>query len=1434
MQQQWEKFLDYLHVDSTIKSQLDSIELVKAKVDSQDNLLVELIAPKAIDVLYIVHLREKATSHYPYPVIWKITVQDETSFSNILLHTYFQDFAKLNLDATNGLNTLVKTKIELKNQKIEFHTFSKVHSITLATQLPKIQKYFLSLGCPFESIIIEDTDEATAQQLIDEEENKIQEKIRATVIQPVEVLPTSDFPKAKKFYKDKPVTISLSELEEDSQRVTFSGRIFEIEPISTRSNTIYNILLTDDQSSVKMKVFEGKRYAKEFLTKLVPDMWLTVTGSMEVDSFSRETVFSPTTMEIIEVDEERKDTAPEKRVELHLHTNMSALDAVTSAEKYVDQAIKWGHSAIAITDHGVVQAFPYAQNAAKGKPIKIIYGLEAYMIDDQLRPAIQPSPRSLEEATYVIFDIETTGLSNRHDEIIEFGAVKVHQHLEVSRLQLFVRPNRAISAFSTQLTGITNAMVANAPTIDEVLPRIVEFLGDSVLVAHNANFDVDFINAVLDARGKPMLTNPVIDTVPLAKMLLPKLKSYSLGGVSRYYQINYDEDNAHRADYDANILWQIFDPMITDAISRFKITTHQELNQIPVKDYHKFIYPYHVTLYATNQKGLKNLYKIVSISHTEYIHETPLIPRHIINQHREGLLVGSACINGEIFDLAQIKSEKALIKGMQFYDFIEIQPLGNYSFKIPTEKIESMEKIKQIVLDIVDAAKKAQKRVVATGDVHYLNPRDKIFRDVYIYAQASGSRRHPMYDFKKRIKEYPDQYFRTTSEMLQEMSFLGDPIAFEIVVTNTQWVANQMEVLTPIPTHLSTPHIDGVEEEIENACYQRAYELYGNPLPDLIDKRIKKELHSIQSNKFSVIYSIARKLVLHSLSEGYLVGSRGSVGSSLVATLTGITEVNPLPPHYLCRNCTFSEFVDETQVGSGYDLPDKVCPRCGSMMQGEGHNIPFETFLGIKGDKVPDIDLNFSGDYQARAHEYTKELLGADNVFRAGIISTVKDKTAFGYVRNYFEEVGKFNVRNSEIKRLAAGISNVRRTTGQHPGGIVVIPADKDVHDFTPIQYPADEVNATWITTHYEFKQLHDSILKLDILGHVDPTALRLLQDITGIDPVTLPMNDPKVLSLFYSTEELGLTNDQAQNITGSSGIPEFGTGNAKQILDVARPRKYSELVQVSGLSHGTNVWRGNSENLISSKTSDLMHVIGCRDDIMVYLVQRNMEPTVAFKIMESVRKGNGLTDEQAKLMTEHKVPDWYINSCKQIKYLFPKAHAAAYVIMALRVAWYKIYRPLHYYAVFFSVRCDTYDLETMLAGKKTIRENFLKLTERIQRKDNTLTNKEKDLFMVLEVALEMAERGFQFSPINLLKSDAKYFVVDDETNTIIPPFSSIDGLGESAAQTVVKARQEKPFISYEDLVKRTSLNQTHIKTLEKMGVLKQLQEEDQLSLSLF
>jgi len=1434
--------MDYMSVLLKQLSIYDKVdELKKATIDKvvvhKDNSYDFYISSLHIVSLEEVKLLLSAKKTFPYPVdfifdwMTSYTDQDIQDYADFIFNGLKGRFPQLQFIQKENLSFVENTlRIEVLNE-IQLNQMKQLYKI--------FDKYFHKFGIQigFEAYI--DTENETYQSIQEDLDslNEVHIDVKTFPQEEKVVEKKSKFQSYKKDY----FSLTIDEIDENVKEVMIQGYIFNEDSKKVKTGkTIQSLYVTDYTNSIVVKRFENKgANSLEEMNKVKKGgKWVRVKGNVEYDTFAKDTVIIAREVEIIPSPKIREDLAEKKRVELHVHSKMSAMDGIGNISDYIARAAYWGHRAIAVTDHGNVQSFPEAQTASIKNKIKMIYGVEMYMIDPEFKVVYNEREQSLRDLTFVSFDLETTGLSVMDDDITEFGAVRYKNGQEVGRIQSLIKPNKMISQKITKLTHITNDDVKNAPTIETFIPKILDFFGDDVIVAHNATFDVGFLNEILVRYGYEKLKNPSIDSLALAWKLLPDLKGYRLGNVARYYRIAYDGDEAHRADYDADVLASVFNMMLHDMMQR-QMYNLLDMNQMICENAYKIVRPKHMCVLAKNKVGLKNMFKLVSESNTTYFEKVPRIPRERLEFYHEGLLFGSGCYNSEIFDLAMTRSIDELKKAMSFYDYIEILPLDICNYFVERGRIDTEEDLKRILRRIVDTAKELGKTIVATGDVHYLDQKDKIFRDVFTCNPkiGLGGALHPLTDRSNPMAWTPDEYFRTTQEMMDSLSYLNDAEKYEYVVENTNRIADMIDGdFHVVHDKLFTPHIDNADENLRKLCFDNAHKQYGEVLPEIVEKRLTKELDNIIKHGFGVIYYIAHKLVKKSNDAGYLVGSRGSVGSSFVATMANISEVNPLPPHYYCPHCQYSEFLPEGFIANGYDLPDKVCPKCGKPLKGDGHNIPFETFLGFNADKVPDIDLNFSGDYQPTAHAYTKEIFGESHVYRAGTISTVAEKTAYGYAKGYAELMGKENtIRAAELERIAKGCTGVKRTTGQHPGGIIVIPENMDVYDFTAYQYPADDLTAEWKTTHFDFHAIHDNVLKFDILGHVDPTVIRMLQDLTGVNPKDIPTNDPRVMSLFNSTEALGIDLSFLNCQTGALGLPEFGTKFVRGMLEQTHPTSFSDLVILSGLSHGTDVYLGNAETLISSGTCTLKEVIGCRDDIMVYLIEKGLPNKDAFDIMECVRKGKSPVvfpeKKYEELMRQHDVPTWYIESCKKIKYMFPKAHAAAYVLSAVRVAWWKLYYPREYYAVYFSTRCDAYDIETMIQGRESVYARYQQI---LSDKQNgvKVSNKEEALITVFEIALEMFERGLHFNNISLEKSDSRNFILDpDDKDGLLPPFTSIDGLGASVGDSVIEARQQNIFLSKEDVIKRTKLTNNQIDFLTKLGVFENMSEENQLSL---
>ena len=1218
-------------------------------------------------------------------------------------------------------------------------------------------------------------------------------------------------------------SVKIVDTKIPGESVIVEGNIFNIEPREIKGEKyIVSFDITDKSDSTTVKFFVKRSvFDNELKDKIKKDAYLRVQGEVQFDKYAKEINIMAKAIMTAQAPPPRMDTAEEKRVELHLHTQMSSMDGVTPVKTYIKRAIDWGHKAIAITDHGVVQAFPDAMNAADKSDLKVIYGVEAYLIDDLGNAVFSPRGQNLDD-TYVVFDIETTGLSKEKEMITEIGAVKVADGKIIDRFSTFVNPQRPISAEITKLTGITDDMVKDAPTIENVLPEFLKFCEDTVLVAHNASFDTGFIRIAAERAGLGELHHTIVDTLELARALLPELNKHKLDIVCEHLGVTLN--GHHRAVNDAEATAEVFIKFL-DMLAEKKIFTLDEINVLASRTVnYKKLRAYHAIILVKNYTGLRNLYELVSMAHIDYFFRRPRIPKSKFMQMREGLILGSACEAGELYRALLDGEPKQRIEELvHFYDYLEIQPLGNNKFMIDSPRVEnihSMEDIKNMNRKIVELGETYGKPVVATCDVHFIDPDDAAFRKIIMAAEGFSD-----------ADNQPPLYFRTTDEMLAEFDYLGEEKAREVVITNTNLIADQIEKIKPIPDETFPPKIEGADEQLRQICMDKAHSIYGDPLPPLVQERLETELNSIISNGYAVLYIIAQKLVWKSVADGYLVGSRGSVGSSFAANMAGITEVNSLPPHYVCPNCKYSDFDSELvksfamEEASGCDMPDMNCPKCGTLMHKDGHDIPFQTFLGFEGDKEPDIDLNFSGEYQQTAHAYTEELFGVGHVFKAGTIGTLADKTAYGFVKKYFDE-REITAHNAEITRLMNGCTGVKRTTGQHPGGLMVVPSDHNIYEFCPIQRPANDVNSTVTTTHFDYHSISGRLLKLDLLGHDDPTVIRMLYDLTGVNPQTVPLGDPATMSLFESPEALGVTAEDIGCETGTLGIPEFGTKFVRGMLLDTKPKTFADLLRISGLSHGTDVWLGNAQTLIENGTITLKETISTRDSIMIYLINKGVDKKKSFKIMEKVRKGKGLTDEDIADMKAANVPDWYIESCQKIKYMFPKAHAAAYVMMAFRIAYFKINYPEAYYATYFTVRaCDDFDYSCMCKGmdvaKAAMRE--------IHAKGMEATAKDKAKMTVLELIVEFYARGFKFLPIDLYKSDSRKFIVTEEG--LIPPFNSLQGLGTNAAQSIVDGREAGEFHTIEELKERTSLGRSLIDLLKENGVLNGIPETNQLSL---
>lgn len=1398
------------------------------------------------------------------------------------------------------LKMFLNVQINLDEENLLISLTNKAEEMKFNSIKETLEKDLNNSG--FNVNIITKIDEEKAQELMEEIEKE------KKIIPAIKEKKESPFIMGKEITDEK-TPINLIQYEMDN--VTVEAKIFGIDLFeSSKSNfKIITLKITDSTDSIYCKIFtKDEEEFNQYKKALKEGKYYIIRGYTKNDKYSNELVLNARDINISEKkDEERKDTAERKRVELHAHTKMSQMDGVANEEKLVKTAMNFGHKAIAITDHNGCQAFPHVFNLVtkynKGKEekdkFKALYGTELTLIDDSVDIVLRPKETKLLDTTYVVFDLETTGFNaGGADSIIEIGAVKINNGEIIDRFDELINPGRKLPQKIIELTNITDEMLEGKDNEENTVKKFKEWVGDLPMVAHNAKFDVSFIVMAHNKYNLGEFTNTVIDTLELSRALDTGYSRHSLSALVKRYDVPWDETAHHRGDYDAEGTALVFHKMLKKLVSR-NFETIKDLDKLVSKDeIHKYGTSYHVNIIAKNKKGLKNLFKIISLANTKYLYKTPRILRSEIDNHKEGLLIGSGCYESEIFRLARSKTDEELSNLINFYDYIEVQPPEVYDHLLQLGDFANKAELLEHIKKIIRVTKESGKLIVATGDVHQINPEDKVYREIIVNQKVPGGGRHPL--AKKDIKQIPSQYLKTTDEMLESFSFLPKELAEEIVIDNPNKIADQVDIIEVI---IDTggipfaPKIPNCTETTTDMVYEKAEGIYGCPLPYNIEERLASELYGDEpfntiknitpkenlneeeyqakihkklnevmksykegvidlfkeenpniteeeiKNKmtgiiganFDVIYLIAQKLVKKSNDDGYLVGSRGSVGSSLVATMMGITEVNALPPHYVCPNCKHSIFELNgkslgADYGSGYDLPDMNCPKCGSKMNKEGQDMPFATFLGFHADKVPDIDLNFSDLNQAAAHEYTKVLFGVDNVYRAGTIGTVAEKTAFGYVKGYCEDKG-ISMRTAEVERLAKGCTGVKRTTGQHPGGIVVIPGYMDVFDFTPFQYPADDVTSAWRTTHFDYHAIDQDVLKLDILGHSGPTKLRLIQNITGDDVTKVPLDDKETMGIFLSPKPLGVTKEQIMNDTGTLGIPEFGTPFTLQMVKETKPKTFAELVKISGLSHGTDVWNGNAKELIDKGIVPFSEVIGCRDDIMVYLMYHGVEPIKAFKIMEFVRKGKASKEpeqwaEYVEVLKQADIEPWFIESCRKIKYMFPKAHAVAYVINAFRLAYYKVHKPAVYYAAQFSAEYDDFDIESMIKGYESVKQRIIEINE----KGFDATNKESSILECLKVALEALARNIKFKPINLYKSHYHDFVIDDDGN-LIPPFRAIDGLGEVVAKNIVEEREKREFISIEDLQKRAKLSSTLIEKLRSMGILDGMDESSQLTL---
>ena len=1398
---------------------LDKIKIQKIEVIERTNTInLHALSQEIIDFNHIENIKDEISKHYNNSVNVEIYLKYKLDKS-INIEKIKENLLYI---INKSSNILSKAK---DNIKIEFKDecfFVIADNKLLIDELNdnnterKLKKLICDYNLDYniKAIYNEAEEEAaiTAQRIFDQALKKNLEIIKnnSSEKKPANKSQEGSYKKRsrKKIDFDSIPVSLISELTNDSGVVNIKGKIVNVDKRELKNGSfLISLIITDSTDSIMCKYFCPNGFDDEGIEN---GNYIQIAGNVEYDDYEKELIVKILDLQLTTEEIKRMDNAKEKRVELHLHTGMSSMDGINSFKEYAKKARQWGHKAIAITDHGVVQGYPEAMDCADDN-FKVIYGMEGYLVNDTVS-IVQNCQNVNLDSVFVVFDIETTGLNPKNDNIIEIGAVKISNRKVIDSFSTFVHIDKKLPGKIIELTSITDDMLQGQPEIDEALPAFLDFAKECVLVAHNAKFDLGFIKENTKVLSIENYNPPVLDTLELSKALIKDVKNHRLNTLTKKLGINLI--NHHRAVDDANATGQLL-IILLNKLSEREIYDVSKLNDILMEDIDIVKQPsYHINILVTNYIGLKNLYSLVSDSHINNFYKKPRLLKSNLNQLREGLLLGTACESGELFSaFLEGKSDEKIEEIADYYDFYEIQPLDNNMFLVNNERLRSVEELKIINKKIVELGERKGKTVVATGDVHFLEPEDEIFRRILMSGQGYED-----------AEEQAPLYFKTTDEMLDDFSYLGEEKAYEVVVTNTNLIADLIEPILPIPNGTFPPIMEGSDNELRNICFSKAKSIYGEKLPEIVESRLNRELNSIIGNGYSVMYMIAQKLVKKSNEDGYLVGSRGSVGSSFAATMAGITEVNPLVPHYVCNKCKYSEFIEDGSYGSGFDLPDKHCPNCGTLLVKDGHDIPFEVFLGFEGDKEPDIDLNFAGEEQGICMKYTEELFGEGKVFRAGTISTIADKTAYGFVKNYFEERG-ITKRKAEIERLIQGCLGIKRTSGQHPGGVMIVPKDKDIHDFTPVQYPANNEKSGTITTHFDYHSISGRILKLDLLGHDTPSIIRMLEDLTGLESKDIPMDDPSTMAIFNSPEILGISLDEINCSTGTLAIPEFGTSFVRQMIKDTKPKSFSDLVRISGLSHGTDVWINNAQDIIKKGYAKIGGVISTRDDIMTYLIQMGVEKKTAFDIMERVRKGKGLRKEDEEAMKAQNVPQWYIDSCNTIKYMFPKAHAVAYVTMSVKIAYYKVHYPEAFYATYFTTKVDDFDADIVIKGQNHI----LNTIKSLEEKGNDKTAKEKNLITVLEVAYEMYKRGFKFTKVDLYKSDDRKFLLTEDG--ILPPLMGLQGLGANAAANIKAEREISEFISIEDIINRAKVSKTVIEVLEKHGCLKNMDETNQISI---